>query len=209
HPAPGRVRPRLNPRTHHPADRPREQVGRQEFPRTPRAPHPLHGGVHRPRLLRTRHPGTVEHGHAADQALPGDEDRTAVHVQAFLACHAPVWVAGVRVEVPRTARPHGLTGAPELHPHMTKAPPSRWGLLTETFYCYCSLRFPSRSSRSHSSTLPRAPRTGPGLQEWGWRPHDGTHAQPEPTSQPASAPPGHGTRPCRPAWRGTTGGCQR
>src|SRR5699024_1037386 len=92
-------------------------------------------------------------GHAADQALPGDAHRAAVHVPSVLAVHAPVWVAGVWVEVPGAARPHGLTGAPELHPRMTKTPPNRAG--PHTFVLTNETPATARGQRTVGTCNPR------------------------------------------------------
>src|SRR5690606_32652704 len=81
-----------------------------------RAADPFDGGLHRPRVLRARDAGAVQRGDAADEAVPGDEDRAAVHVPADLAGRAPLRVGPVRVALPGAAGADADAGLPELQP---------------------------------------------------------------------------------------------
>src|SRR5699024_1031670 len=72
--------------------------------------------LNRPRFLRPRDAGAVERGDAADQALPGHEDRAAVHVPAVVVGRAPLRIGGLRVALPGTTGAHTLACTPELHP---------------------------------------------------------------------------------------------
>lgn len=85
--------------------------------RAARAADALDGGVHRPGVLRARDAGALERGDAADQAVAGYEDRTALHVPALVAGREPVRVDGGGVAVSGAAGADALAVAPELPPH--------------------------------------------------------------------------------------------
>ena len=78
---------------------------------------PLDGGLDRPGLFWPRDPGTLERGHAPDQALARDEDRPAVLVPYELAGGAPVRIQRLRLALPGSARPHAVPLLPQLLPH--------------------------------------------------------------------------------------------
>ncbi|CAA9264288.1 MAG: Deoxycytidine triphosphate deaminase (dUMP-forming), partial [uncultured Blastococcus sp.] len=114
--APGGVRPRLHARGHQPARRPGRAAGGQELAGPPRAAHPLHGRLRRPRLLRPHHAGAVERGEPADHVVAGHEDRPAVHVPADQPVGAPLRLGGLRLPLPGPARPDAVPVLPQLHP---------------------------------------------------------------------------------------------
>ena len=85
HPAPRRVRARLDLRGRHAARRHRRPPRGQVLARPARPADPLDRRLHRPRLLRPRHARAVQRRDAADQAVAGHEDRPALLLPAVLA----------------------------------------------------------------------------------------------------------------------------
>src|SRR5699024_9476175 len=65
---------------------------------------------------RPRDAGAVERGDAADQALPGHEDRAAVDVPAVVVGRAPLRIRGLRVALPGATGAHTLAFTAEHHP---------------------------------------------------------------------------------------------
>ena len=78
HPAPGRVRARLDARARELARRPRGTAGGKVEPRPTRLADPLHCRIHRPGLGRSRDARALQRGEPADHDLSRDEDRSAV-----------------------------------------------------------------------------------------------------------------------------------
>ena len=70
-----------------------------------------------PGLQRARHARAGQRRDAADQALPGHEDRPAVLLPALLAGRAPLRLGEVRLALPGPARPHAVALLRELPPH--------------------------------------------------------------------------------------------
>ena len=85
HPAPRRVRARLDVRGGDAARRHRGAGRGQVLAGPARAADARDRRVRRPRLLRARDPRAGQRGHAADQALAGDEDRPVLLLPAVLA----------------------------------------------------------------------------------------------------------------------------
>ena len=70
-----------------------------------------------PGFSRPRHPRAGQRGDAADQALPGHEDRPVLLLPALLAVRAPLRLGEVRLPLPGPARPDAVALVPELPPH--------------------------------------------------------------------------------------------
>ena len=101
------------------AARRRRRAGRGQVLARPAGPaDPRDRRLRRPRLLRPRHPRAGERRDAADQALPGHEDRPVLLLPALLAVRAPVRLGEVRLALPGPARPDAVAVLPELPPHL-------------------------------------------------------------------------------------------
>ena len=116
HPAPRRVRPRLDLRGRHAARRPRRAPRGQVLARPARPAHPLDGRLRRPRLQRPRDPRAVQRGDPADQALAGHEDRPALLLPPVQPGAEPLRLREVRLPLPGPARPDREPLVPELPP---------------------------------------------------------------------------------------------
>src|SRR5690606_6127295 len=77
----------------------------------------LDSRLDRPRVRGARDAGAVEHGDVADQAVAGNEDRTAVPVPDEFAGRVPVRSGATRVAVPGPAGAHAVAVVPELSSH--------------------------------------------------------------------------------------------
>src|SRR5688572_30524709 len=105
HPAPGRVRARLDAGARDPAGRPGRKARGEELAWQARPPHPLDRRLHRPRLRRARDARALERREPPDHHLPGHEDRAALLRADGRARRDAIRVGGARIEVPGTARP--------------------------------------------------------------------------------------------------------
>src|SRR5690606_23251259 len=114
--APRRVRPRCHVRAGHASRRRRGPLGGQVLARPARVAHAFHSRVHRSRVHRPRHARAVEHGHHADQAVAGNEDRPALLLPALLLGRAAVRLRGDGLALPRPARSNGVPRPPGLLP---------------------------------------------------------------------------------------------
>ncbi len=113
---PGRVRAGLHAGVLHAARRSGRPAGGQVLAGPARPAHPLDGRLHRPRLHRAHHAGTVQRRQPADHAVAGHEDRPAVPAAADQSRRTPLRQRGGRVEVPGPARTDAVAVLPELHP---------------------------------------------------------------------------------------------
>ncbi len=82
----------------------------------PRTADARNRGLRRPRLLGPRDARAEQRRDSADHALPGHEDRSALLLPAQLSRREPLWLSGLRLSLPGSARAHGESLVEELPP---------------------------------------------------------------------------------------------